>query len=182
MHTNRRNGRAGCAAACLTIAFASGCGGAAAGGAPPTCITSATVAADEQGLNAKMNQVAAERDSAKQDLALALQQATLDREESQRKASAVVTYIDFESAVYSRLDHVDARTKDLETLAARSSGERRAKLDKLVRAVATSEEKVQRDMRRIHTVPEVDWTTFQRDIDTTLDAIDRDFQEAETIH
>ena len=37
-------------------------------------------------------------------------------------------------------------------------------------------------MRRIHTVPEVNWTTFQRDIDTTLDAIDRDFQEAETIH
>ena len=128
-----------------------------------------------------MNQLQAERDSAKQDAALAQQQAAADRSEDERQMRSVRSYIDFESAAYARLDRVDSHVTALEGSLAHATGARRATLEKSLRGIAVSEAKVQRDLRRTHKVMDADWAAFQRDIGTTLDTIDSDLQQAEAL-
>ncbi len=181
MLANRRINRTSILASLglLALAVATGCGGAAAESAPPTFLTSAPVAPDTQAMNARLNQILSERDSAKQDAALAREQAAADREEDDRQQRAVRSYIDFETGVYARLDRVDSHLKALQTQVARATAARRPRIEKLLRNIASNEAKVQMDMRRIHKVLDADWSAFRGDVETTLGTVEHDLEDAE---
>ena len=130
-------------------------------------------------MNAKINQIQSERDSAKQDAALAREQAAADRDEDDRQQRTVRSYIDFETGVYARLDRVDSHLKVLQTQATRASAAQRPRTEKLLRNIASNEAKVQMDMRRIHKVLDADWSAFRGDVETTLGTVEHDLDDAE---
>jgi hypothetical protein len=165
----------------LTV-LAAACGGRSQTSPPPTVSSGHVQNAPVETTSATINRLQSERDSAQQQAAEAKQRAQEDERQlaaDQRRLAEVKERDGFERDIATKLDRIDMDLRKLQAEIPRSNGEKKAKLQRAVRDLTSRREAIDRDVRRIHTVPEADWRNFALGIDTRADAIDIELRAAE---
>jgi hypothetical protein len=169
---------------CLAVfvILLAGCAGPKPDHAAPASITAATVPAPQAGdqlASQRIEELEVERDRALQRASDAQSLATTTRERSDKAIKALVIRNDFEDAMWSKLDRVDARMKSLRYDAARLGADARFRILRSLEPLVEHRNSVERELHRIHAIPVADWDVFAKEVELSVNAVSRDVESIE---
>ena len=84
----------------------------------------------------------------------------------------------FVQSVWSRLEQTEITERAVRERLAGAARDKRRPIEEALRSVGASRDTVERSVRRVHTVADVDWPRFKHDQESALDGMDRTLRDS----
>ncbi len=84
----------------------------------------------------------------------------------------------YEDAIWSRLDHADIDERNIREHLEQARGERRPKLEGILRDAAGARASVERSIRRVHSASDIEWPRLKHELDSELEGLDQILRSA----